>query len=724
MNASAPWETDAPVTAHAEQPWLADKAEKTTTPSEDTLARLTPPGPALGDSLGQQLHAAGSSLYHGVVGGYKGIGTLVGGGDMADAAEAVNAETAKTYAAPPSDLSGVTPALRPTLEQMNQGLKPTALGDFAAEHGISPGVSTALAVLPSAAASMAGLRGKSGALKAPEAAAVTDQTAVARALEHQSMGAAAAAPDLSVAHPELREAISRVSAPHPVALERHLDTAQLPLPEGTSPLRLRKGQALGNDQQISDEKNLRADPDTQGILTDSITDQDSKLGASMGEIRRKATPEIVQRTNPEHDQAVIDAIKTQDNAAVLDTRAKYKALSDANGGTIPIDTGATIGDITQKLKKGYLTKTAQSNGVISSVMDDLDSGKPIDFESFENARSRLADVQRGGGSDGVAAGIVRDALEKMPLPESAAPLKALADVARASAKSRFDLIKENPAYAAVIDDNVPKNNGLHVIGAPSPLAGSFLDKYALGNGATAAPAFVRRLKDSFPDPIIAQSIEAAALNKLREAAGIDPYGIGSFRNASYRNAHNALSKKSEVLLSPESIEHTERLKRVSGYVNDEGKASSTNRSNTMVALQRFGAHMPEMPTLKGQLIEQGADMAAGHVLGPVGVIGKRIGQTMFKSAKEAKALHAMKDAKLKFATDATQHGAGLDYIDPADTARPSRAAGGKVDMEALVGRLMNRWKAAKRATDHSTKPLLTVPDGAIARALQIAQEHI
>jgi hypothetical protein len=54
----------------------------------------------------------------------------------------------------------------------------------------------------------------------------------------------------------------------------------------------------------------------------------------------------------------------------------------------------------------------------------------------------------------------------------------------------------------------------------------------------------------------------------------------------------------------------------------------------------------------------------------------------------------------------------------------ARASGGKVDMEALVTRLMNRWKSAKKATDQTTKPLLGVPDETIAKALSIAQEHI
>lgn len=605
------------------------------------------------------------------------------------------------------------------------------LADKSADWGASPGVSTAIKSAPTALAALTATTGlvRGRPLPAPAPAkSFTPEEAVAHTTASGSMGAAAVAPDLSVATPEIKDAISQAAqktggAVNPTALARHLDTEQLPLPEGTTPLRLRAGQATGDAQQISDEKNLRADPDTQGLLTDSITDQDNKLVASMGEIRRQATPDIVQRSNPEHGQAVIDAIKNQDNQTVLDTRAKYKALTDANGGAVPIDTGAAISDIDSKLQKNYLSQTAQDNGVVSSVMKDLRSGKPIDFESFENARTQLADVQRRGGADGAAAGIVRNALESMPLPPSAAPLKGLADTARAAAKARFDTIKNNPAYDAAINDNVPKVEGLHVIGEPSPLADSFMDRYALGNGPNASSAYIQRLKTAVPDPIIAQSMEAATLNKLRDAAGIDAYGNGSFRNASYRNASNALAPKAPVLLSPQSLENTARLGRVGNYVNDEGKASSVNRSNTSLALQRFGAQFPTEPTVKGQLIDLGLDAGAGH-LGPLGVVGKKVAQGIFKKSAEAKALQSVKDAKLKFATDATKPGAGLDTL----PSRPARASGGKVqkkpDLEMLVNRLIAKWKAAKRDTDHSTEKLLKVPDATIVKALDIAGRAI
>lgn len=65
-----------------------------------------------------------------------------------------------------------------------------------------------------------------------------------------------------------------------------------------------------------------------------------------------------------------------------------------------------------------------------------------------------------------------------------------------------------------------------------------------------------------------------------------------------------------------------------------------------------------------------------------------------------------------------------DNLNRSPGGRIERATGGKVDHEALVQRLIGRWKAAKRATDKTTEPLLKMPDSAIVKALDIAQEHI
>lgn len=532
-----------------------------------------------------------------------------------------------------------------------------------------------------------------------------------------NMGSAEAAPSLDGVSPELKSAIAKSSNINQDALQRHIDAETLPLPDGTSPMRLRHGQATRDDQQISDEKNLRGDLDTQGLLSQSITDQNEKLGMSMGEIRRRANPDIVQLSNVDHGQTGIDAIKAQDNATVLDTRAKYKALEDAAGGSMPLDTGKTIDQIRDRLKQKLLTKTAADEPAISEVMDTLSSGQPMSFETFNSALSNLAEVQRNGRSPGAAASVVRNALESMPLTPEGAHLKGLRDIAASAAKKRFDTIEQNPAYEAAVNDNVPKTpDSLHRIGAPSPLADTFMDRYFLGNAQTASRAYVDRIKQVMQtNPDFSPAIEASALNKLRDSAKLDDFDEGQFASANFRNTHKAMTPKADVLMSPQTVDNVNHLRKVSDDVSYEGKASTVNRSNTALTLQRYGAQYPETPGIKGTLADYGTDLLAAHA-GPVGYAAKKIGSKLLKDSKDAKAIKATQAAKLKFAQDATAPGAGID----SGTPRVGRATGGKVDHDVLLEKLIQRWKAAKKMNDAGTETLLKAPDASIIRALDIA----
>ena len=102
----------------------------------------------------------------------------------------------------------------------------------------------------------------------------------------------------------------------------------------------------------------------------------------------------------------------------------------------------------------------------------------------------------------------------------------------------------------------------------------------------------------------------------------------------------------------------------------------------------------------------GADVAASHIAGPIGNVAKNVGQGLFRKAREAKERQAFRDAKLKFAEDATKPGAGLDYQPP----RTPKASGGSVgpSEDELVQRLIRKWKAAKAETERSTKTIRPV----------------
>jgi len=564
-------------------------------------------------------------------------------------------------------------------------------------------------------------------------AEVQETPAVAPAGSRQSIGAAAASPSLAGTSTALQQAVANAANPDMDAVERHVNAETLPMPEGETPEPLTRGQAARDAQQRSDEIDKRGDPDTQGILSASMTNQDATLGKSMGEIRRRATPDIVQRTTTNHGQTAIDEIKTVDNENVLDTRTKYKALADAANGAMPIDTGTAIDEINTGLTKKLLTTTASGDKVISEIMDNLKSGKPMPFETFHSALSNLAALQRTGTPAGAAATIVRKVLEDMPLTPESAHLKGLRDAASASAKHRFDTIDQNPAYEAVIEDNVPKDpkTGLHVIGKDSPLAPVFMDRYFTGGGGNAAPAYVARMQGVMSArPEFSRAVEASSLNELRDAAGLDKYDSGIFKNDKFQKARAAMDDKAHLLMRPETLDNVDHLKRYSEDVNWTGKANTINRSNTALTLQRHGAIFPgeEVPIsarreMLGNLADWTTDLAAAHS-GPVGYAAKKIGSSIWRAKTAAQkdayarlVVKSLKDAKLKFAQDATAPGAGIEK----GAAPPiARASGGRVDHEVLVNRLMDRWHAARKNANLHTENLLNLPDEAITKALRVA----
>lgn len=85
---------------------------------------------------------------------------------------------------------------------------------------------------------------------------------------------------------------------------------------------------------------------------------------------------------------------------------------------------------------------------------------------------------------------------------------------------------------------------------------------------------------------------------------------------------------------------------------------------------------------------------------------------------------------VKAVTGATRKGlartvpAAINAENQPDQPDIQRASGGRVDTDALVNRLINRWKQAKKATNETTKPLLKMDDSSVAKALEVASNAI
>jgi hypothetical protein len=473
----------------------------------DAKADKVPEDHKIGDELVQPVVAGLSSALHSAIGGYKGLYTLATTRDPVQASQAVTDEQAKAYTyTPPVKPSNLGPQALAALADAKTLPSPTVLGNIAAERGASPGVSTALAVVPTALSFMGLPRGLG-----PEVAARTAEDAAATTAARQSGGAAGTATDLSETSEPLKAAISQASqktggAVNADALRNHVAAEKNGL---VGEAALTKGQALQDPVQFSEEQNRSVDP----RMAARLANQNNALVNDFDRIRQEASPTNVANNARENGQVVLDNLKAYDEPVRANVKAEYQKLEDMNGGAIPIDTGAMSSNIAARMKKGSLTRTAANDPAISEVMDNIQSGAPMDFEQYESSRSLMSGIQRSakGTPNAVAAGIVRDELEKLPLPENATPLKVQADKARAAASARFQQMEQDPAYAAAVDDvtnGTPK-------GRKSPLADNFLDDHVMSK--TAPRSEVESLMQKL-SPDGQGAVASHALNKVRDSA--------------------------------------------------------------------------------------------------------------------------------------------------------------------------------------------------------------
>jgi hypothetical protein len=513
--------------------------------------------------------------------------------------------------------------------------------------------------------------------EAPPPKVGTPQEAVNKAYEAEptSQGAARVPPDISQLPKPFQESVATAARNGPInteAMDRHIEAQSLPVP-----IDLREAQATRDAQGFSDEKNMRGDPDTRGVLAESDAKQNAQLVDNIQEIRREATPNAVQRSNVEHGQAAIDEIKTMDNARMDAISGKYKKLADANGGNMPVDGTTWVDNADAALAKA--NREDYVPGPVRKIMDKVkDAGGEMSFDNFENYRSILADEIRkadraGDGSTSYAVGLVRKALDDIPMTgPKAAQYRALADDARQAAAARFEDIKRIPAYKAVVNDNVARVNGRHQVGEASPLANNFMDRYFLGSGDAASTANISRTRGIMgKNENFADAIEGSALNKLRDSAGVDANGIGKFQSASYIKARKAMDAKADVLL-PKSAEVTQRLSNVSRNINEQPPGSFVNNSSTDIANARRGAQAEAAQArAKGATpFSTAANIGTSALaakLGPIGGAAKTMGEVFLRNRAAAKAAaqsvaekEAIAAEKLKWANEVTAPGAGLN----------------------------------------------------------------
>lgn len=395
----------------------------------------------------------------------------------------------------------------------------------------------------------------------------------------ESMGAALTSTPTEIAaaiansSPELKQIVSNIpineiSKP---ALVAHIEADALP-----KPIRLMSAQATQDPVAFSKMLNERGVPGSP--VPNALKQQNLDLIENVDLIRDKVAPDSYSTRKIEASENIIDAYRAMDEGKRQEIRTAYKALEDANGGQFPVD-GAAIAQnsfaaLAKKLKTDYLS------GPIRKQLDAFMAGEPMSFEQFEAMRTNLADEIRtaeraGNGNAAMAASIVRSEMEKLPMTPTGEQLKGLADTARALAKARFDMLKKDPAYKAIVKaEDASINEKLP--------ADKFYDKFVLNGKQRQLQTMIDTFGDNSP---VHQEIRAATMFHLKERAGIDSDGRGTFTQAGYNKALETLDRgnKLSVIFDPEGQLLTKTLGNVARNIQFQPKGSFVNNSNSLVS---------------------------------------------------------------------------------------------------------------------------------------------
>jgi hypothetical protein len=399
---------------------------------------------------------------------------------------------------------------------------------------------------------------------------------------------------LSVATPELQAIIKdipidKVNLP---TLTRHIEADTLPIP-----IRLTEGQATGDVVKLSNEQNRRG-KDTQ--LAQRFNEQNQQLTENLGAIREIAAPDVYGTKTIENSQSLIDAYKALDEQKSIAIGEAYKKLTDANGGTFPVDGVKIATDASALLSKNLKSEFVPAP--IRRQLRQFESGQPMNFEQFEAMRTNIAAETRkaeraGDGNAAMALSLVRQAMENLPLAKGVGEnLKGLADNARLLAKQRFDAIKADPAYKAAINDVVP--------------ADKFIDKFVINGVHKNIETMINTLgRDSQAH----QHMAAGTVNWLKDKAGIVDES-GNFSQAGFNKALKKLDDVNNLnaIFNPEASTQLKNLGNVARYTQFQPRGSFVNNSNTLVgALANHAAGA----------VETGANVMMGGKYGiPIGSI--------------------------------------------------------------------------------------------------------
>ena len=376
---------------------------------------------------------------------------------------------------------------------------------------------------------------------------------------------------IATASPALQQAVQSAAKSgkniDPTALANQVEADSLPIP-----IQMTAGQAKGDPIMISMERNTRS---TNPAVVQRLNEQNGALVQNLDHVSNTSAPNVALPDHIAAGESLIGSLQNVLDTQKANTSALYKKLADANGGALPLDGQQFAIDANKALGANY--KAAFLPSSVQSILSDLQTGKqPMTYENFENLRTILGNEARkassnGDGNAAAAIGTVRDTLENMEIPSSLSSIKPLADAARTSAKTGFDMVRSSPALAAVEKGDVNPN--------------TFLQKYVVGQQVS-PQQLANTVSVLQNDPAALETLRAGTVNYLKNLAVGQ---TGNFSQAAYNKGLQGLGPKIDILFDAPEADTLRTVGSVARKLQVQPTGSFVNNSNTDVAnLARTG----------------------------------------------------------------------------------------------------------------------------------------
>jgi hypothetical protein len=466
------------------------------------------------------------------------------------------------------------------------------------------------------------------------------------------------------------------------------------------------------------------------------------------EIFDKAASGVASAPSSPDLGAALDKAHTASLNAAGAAYGKIRTLPGSFGATMPqmADLGSLIknkfdrsGIPTLDLKT-LAVGHPQAAAAIQLLKDTWGSGRTLlrgDVNSNEilSMRKQLNDFRsRATGSDIKAVGDITDAFDQHLANQSAAG--KFVDASGKPVQGLGAQIKAaNTAYRTHFNTfETPNGTNNGVVNAVRKLK---TGQARSTNGAlmpSGDPDLYTHAQAGLAKDLLHPTKGANTYNQLAGALGgntapIDDLIKGSVMHGGLKSAGDMLNNHPVVqkafASSPDDLSRAKHIQAARDINN--AKPSLEDRAGSVLG------------KIAGQTLWKGiASLAGEHFGGPMGaVLGPTVVEPTMERIGEARAAKAAmagapktsgplaRTAKSVLRNSTRPLPLAIEHYSQDPSLHPiMRASGGKVDSDALVERLIKRWKDAKKATDRMTEPLLKVPDATIQKALNIAQEHI